>query len=61
MDESRKGEMALRTLLYFAREKGIVFPPNANNIRRFAAQISVSEEEMREFAGYLAQELISTM
>jgi len=61
MDDNRKGEIALRILIYFAHEKGIVFPPNANGIKRFAKQIDVTEEEMREFARDFAQTLISTM
>ncbi|MDO8664611.1 MAG: hypothetical protein Q7K44_03670 [Candidatus Liptonbacteria bacterium] len=61
MNENRKGEIALRTLVYFAREKGIVSPPNVNSIKRFAAQISVPEDEMREFTSWLSQTLISNM
>ncbi|HEY4497739.1 MAG TPA: hypothetical protein VJC20_03245 [Candidatus Paceibacterota bacterium] len=61
MEENRKGEIALRILVYFAQEKGILLPPSAKSIGKFAAQIDVSEEEMREFARLLAQTLISTM
>ena len=61
MDEHRKGEIALKVLAYFALKKGIILPPNANSIKRFAAQIAVPEEEMREFARDLAQVIIATM
>lgn len=61
MDEKRKGEIAINVLMYFAHENGVTLPPSAKSIKKFAQQLGVSENEMREFIRDLAQDLIATM
>jgi len=59
MDPKRQGEIALKLVKFYMREKGITL--SQNNMRKLgniSKAIGVPIEELKQFAKPLAQELI---
>ncbi len=59
MDEKRQGEIALKLVKYFIRQRGITFvKEDMGELKSVAIAIGISVEQLKQFLKPLAQEFL---